>query len=316
MAKDFFNLCLKCTSHDPLDRPKDMNDVYVDLNLLCRRARGESMSGVSYGRSGSDHYGDIPILKSGYWSPGSKSLPNRLTDGDGGSIGVLNSERLYVGSEYMRSEDSKMKMVEEFASWVAMGGWHDLRNEAGCVEWYEMEVDSGRAEAAAGLARLHIQRGKKLTGVEQAKHYLSAIELLKTAIRKGSICARNILGECNKAGVGVPIDKKRAMELWKESTDMGDAHAPKLVGDWLVSRDGGREWERGASFYEMAIGRGTNAGAMFNLGCLYAVGQPGVEKNVEKARELLERAHKRGHKGAGVELKKLPKSSKRFANFR
>lgn len=103
------------------------------------------------------------------------------------------------------------------------------------------------------------------------------------------------------------------MVLWKESADMGDAHAPKLMGDWFVSLDGGHEWERGAKYYQIAMGRRTNVGAMFNLGCLYAVGKPGVEKNVGKARELLESANKYGHKRAVEELKKL--SHKKFGKL-
>lgn len=112
---------------------------------------------------------------------------------------------------------------------------------------------TGKAEAVAGLARVYIQRGKKLAGMEKVIHFKGAIVLLEMAREKGSVCARNVLEGCYKVGVGVSLDTKKAMLLWKESTEKGDVHAPKRLDDWFLSYDGGQDWEKGARY--LAPGR-------------------------------------------------------------
>ena len=62
---------------------------------------------------------------------------------------------------------------------------------------------------------------------------------------------------CYKAGVGVPLDTRKTMLLWKESTEKGDAHAPKLVDDWFVSYDGGQDCGKRARY--LAPGQWTEA---------------------------------------------------------
>lgn len=76
--------------------------------------------------------------------------------------------------------------------------------------------------------------------------------------------------------------------LWKESTEKGDAPALKLVDDSIVYHDGDWDWGKGAK--SRAIDRGTNGGAILNLGRYHVNSKPGVGKIMEQGRKLLEKS--------------------------
>jgi TPR repeat protein len=80
--------------------------------------------------------------------------------------------------------------------------------------WYEMAVKSGSTRALVGLATAHLLMGR----------FGDAIQELEAAIANGYPPAYEVLAGIYFRGNGVPVDRRRARELWRQGASLG--HVP------------------------------------------------------------------------------------------
>lgn len=73
----------------------------------------------------------------------------------------------------------------------------------------------------------------------RAAKYEKALRYLNPAAEKGDANARYLLGRMYAAGLGVKMDKVKAVELYRLAAEDGQAQAQKYLGDALVLGEGG-----------------------------------------------------------------------------
>jgi TPR repeat protein len=58
----------------------------------------------------------------------------------------------------------------------------------------------------------------------------TALKLLQPLADEGNVQAQNLLGRMYWAGLGVPIDRAKAVQWWKQSADQGNPE-----GQWVIN---------------------------------------------------------------------------------
>lgn len=88
------------------------------------------------------------------------------------------------------------------------------------IELYQKSVELGNTDAMVALATFYIDR-------EEFEKYNEALQLLRTAISKGSVAAKTALAYCYFDGIDglLPKNLEKAIELFEQSTQSGDTQA-------------------------------------------------------------------------------------------
>ena len=89
------------------------------------------------------------------------------------------------------------------------------------IELYQKSVELGNTDAMVALANIYIEEKK-------SEKYNEAVQLLKIAIAKGSIDAKNILARCYFNDIdGILLEdlEEEATKLFKEFANLGDMQA-------------------------------------------------------------------------------------------
>ena len=109
----------------------------------------------------------------------------------------------------------------------------------------------------------------------------------------GDVDAMIDLGGLYEHGSGVKLDKKKAMQLYRNAADRGDAVAQNSLACLLCSQE---KLEEGFRYYALAADQGYTD-AEYCLGLCYKAGE-GTEVDLDKARYWFECAAAKGDKEA------------------
>jgi hypothetical protein len=129
-----------------------------------------------------------------------------------------------------------------------------------------------------------------------------AAKIWKRAVELGNVDAMRYLGEMYDEGLGVKLDKKKAMKLFRAAADRGAAAAfAQLNLGFFLRRE--RKLEEAFRYFALAANQGCTVGE-YCLGLCYREGD-GTELDLGKARYWFERAAAKGHEEATRELADL-----------
>lgn len=122
------------------------------------------------------------------------------------------------------------------------------------------------------------------------------------AYRKGGVKAALMLGCCYAEGIEVNLDMDRALELWEQAAEAGNADAAMKLGECYMYGFGVLRFDLEKSFkwYEIAYELGATEAA-YSLGLFYRSGSV-VEKDEEKALKYWREAADYGMKEAQAAL--------------
>lgn len=132
----------------------------------------------------------------------------------------------------------------------------------------------------------------------------SKIELCEEA--EFTAAANVTLAHCYYGGSGTEKNPERAIAIWKEYAEKGDATACRNLGaEYIAGKYLKRDYEKAFCYTQEAAEKG-DAVAVNNLGWCYEKGY-GVEKNIEKAVRFYGEAASCGNAIAKNNLKRLKK---------
>lgn len=132
------------------------------------------------------------------------------------------------------------------------------------------------------------QRGKEYPGPVQGTCYLQ----LAFAYERG--------------WGGLPKDLKKAVEMYKKGTDLGDPDAPFYLSVYYANGDGGLPQSGTDAFYytQLSAQRGFIK-AMFAMGIIYEGGEFGQQRDMKKAIQWYIKAAKNNNSDAIIRLSEL-----------
>ncbi len=155
------------------------------------------------------------------------------------------------------------------------------------------------AKDAPNDARIAFQLGRAYFA---AKDYESARAQYTKADELGYALATNNLAVMYLDGLGVPRDKKLALQFFEKAANGGVATAMVALADQYTKAEASeRDYPKARGWYEKAAALG-NSTAMFSLGLLHQTGVDGVPQDYAEARHWYEKAERRGVPGAMVNL--------------
>lgn len=134
--------------------------------------------------------------------------------------------------------------------------------------------------------------------------YAAALSVLAPLADAGDATASYHLGLMYDAGLGVPLDRNRALALFTAAADAGNGDAAHALGTYYeLGQVVPRDPAKAARWYRLSADAG-NEKAMGNLGNLYEEGL-GVPRDTAKAATWFERAADRGNAKAMRRLARL-----------
>jgi hypothetical protein len=98
-------------------------------------------------------------------------------------------------------------------------GWGYDQDLPGAENWYRVADESGFVEGLFGLGLTHVEMGR----------FSEAAQELQQAASKGYIPAYNALAYLYSRGEGVPLDRKKAMSLWRQGASLGHLPAKRSL---------------------------------------------------------------------------------------
>ena len=122
-----------------------------------------------------------------------------------------------------------------------------------------------------------------------AKRYDSAMTKFLNLAARGSLAALLNLGWMHAKGLGVPVEDAAAEAYYRQALEAGEVRANYHLG-WLYRRLG--DPASATNFFEAGAERDLRS--TYRAGFAYLFGE-GVEIDLEKARQYLERAASLGH---------------------
>ena len=126
-------------------------------------------------------------------------------------------------------------------------------------------------------------------GIGVAVDKKRAVELYRLCAQAGDAKAQCKLGYCYQMGEGVDTDKEQAFKLYTESANQGWALGQCNLGYCYQIGEGvGANKKRAVELYQLAANQGL-ALARYNLGCCYLRGE-GVKKDLTKAIQYFQHA--------------------------
>ena len=127
-----------------------------------------------------------------------------------------------------------------------------------------------------------------------------AVKLWEKAAQLGSAEAMYSLARSYAKGLGVRLNKKKAMHFYRMSADMGDAVSQNRLATMLCDL---KNFEEGFRYFRLSAEQGWTSGEIA-LGCCYQFGT-GVEANVQEAKHWFVRAAAKGDEEAKAKLAEL-----------
>ncbi len=158
----------------------------------------------------------------------------------------------------------------------SIGGMHEKNNQMSEAQrWYERAAKQGDASATLALGRLLIDSGHEAEGVSW----------LREAADKGSVSAKVELGRAYRDGVGLPVNRQRAIALFTEAMKAGsDAAALEIADAYAQGVGVPRNPGKAVEIYRIASARGS-ATATKRLARMYIQQSSGTLP--EEARRLI-----------------------------
>lgn len=172
------------------------------------------------------------------------------------------------------------------------------KDEAGALATLTALSNENLVDAVDGLASCWFARASQ---TKEAADGAEALRWAKRASEAGRGFAHAILGLCHASGIGTPVDRAAAVEIWRKGAELGDEMSMTAYADALLD---GQHVERNEIEALTLLGRAAKRGhgrAETLLGLLYLTGNV-VAKDVTRAVGLLESAVSRGENDAAAWL--------------
>ncbi|AKQ63380.1 TPR repeat, SEL1 subfamily [Myxococcus hansupus] len=163
--------------------------------------------------------------------------------------------------------------------------------------WYRRSLALGFPPARANLATV-------LAKSPRGARMKEAIALFLADVRRGDLKNLRYVAECFELGRGVRKNLKRAIQLYKQAAEAGDAGAQCVLGWMCLGGVGGPVDLLGAfKWYQLSAKQG-DASALYSLGGMYLDGE-GAPKSKARAIQCFKKAAEQGHAKSMASLKAL-----------
>jgi hypothetical protein len=145
------------------------------------------------------------------------------------------------------------------------------------IEFLKPCVEKGDANAQLLMGRLHVAK-------QDEENYEKAFEFFKESAKQGNDIAMTDLGILYKYGRGCDLDFNKARKWFKKAAELGNDKASYSLGYLYLKGFGNieQDYTKAAEWFQ----KSEYVMAKYWLGVSYYYGY-GVEKNIEKANELL-----------------------------
>lgn len=164
---------------------------------------------------------------------------------------------------------------------------------------YQAAADQGISMAHHNLARMYLEGGPNFP-----KNITHAIQHFELAAEGGVAASIGCLGMIYLNGNGVPVDRKRAVDLLAQAVKLGDDHSINALATVFDGDNGGVSTPETFAMYRLAARSARQLNQVtpiFNLGLCYLWGN-GAEQNLVKARRLFRIAATAGDPDAAFNL--------------
>lgn len=160
------------------------------------------------------------------------------------------------------------------------------------IEWQRRAINIGAKNAYFRLGELYTERGQDE----------SAFDAFRRAAEQGEAGAKWRLARSYDRGIGVARDEKKALSLYQEAADLGDAASMVSLGHFYEKGCGGleKDGKKAVEWYQKAADAGNPDGYCGIAGCLWA-GEV-VPRDRDKAVSLYKLAAKQGYAFAAFTL--------------
>ncbi|MDD5028958.1 MAG: tetratricopeptide repeat protein [Rhodoferax sp.] len=213
------------------------------------------------------------------------------------NLGLL----LVQGKDLPKDVSTGVKLVQAAAdqgdgfAWSLVGGFHQdgllPKSPAKAAQAYQQAVTKGYPEARFYLT-------PALLRTAQIDPAAGALDKDQQDAQSGQALAMLRLADRYADGIGVAEDLAQALLWYGKAAAQGNAVAQGMQGVLLVTGQAGvKDVKLGMAQTERAAAAG-DAGAMFNMGKLYANNFFGSDNARDHALEWFQKASKAGHAGA------------------
>jgi len=182
-------------------------------------------------------------------------------------------------------------------AWCYQEGNGVRKDAAKAFELYGKAAEQGLAEGQYALGWCYEE------GMGVTKDMVEAIRWYRKAAEQGSAQAQYALGKCYEKGTGISKNLEEAAQWYEKAAEQGHHGARSRLQD-IEGNDPIAWFKKHA-----ALG---DAGAQFGWGMCYATGE-GVEKDIAKALEWVEKAAAQGHRQAQESLQQYKEKGTFFS---
>ncbi len=173
------------------------------------------------------------------------------------------------------------------------------QNDAASTEWFRMAASRG------DMASQHNLGVAYALGRGVVADPRKAVEWYSKAAKNKYPDSQAELAKCYRDGSVLPKNPKKAEELFLEAVKQGSAEAMYDLAVFYEDESLGMvDSVKATGLYQQAVELG-HAAAMYNLALNYLNGEGGLERDVEKAKELLRKAAAKDNQAAKVALETL-----------
>jgi TPR repeat protein len=138
-----------------------------------------------------------------------------------GARALLDGEEWRRGLDELESLAYRGSMLSTLCvAGCMLEGWGYDQDLPGAEAWYRVAVESGFAAGLFGLGITHIRMGR----------FSEASEELQHAVSRNCLPAYNALAYLYSRGDGVPIDRQKALNLWRRGASQGHLTARR----WMI----------------------------------------------------------------------------------
>ena len=245
---------------------------------------------------------------------------------------------------YKKSAKEEYKYAEFSLGRMYLEGKGTKKDIDQAIKWFTLAEKKGEFNAKLELAKIYeegILKKQDCTKVIKkldelvSENYSKAMKTMSRYIRNNSNCfaydgakafslmKRAVdsnpdseslyrLASFFHEGVGVPVDYKRALDLYTKASSMKDSfamyhHAMNKIGELYENGTGfeAPNFNKARDWYERAIKKNNNNTAQRNLGRFYEYGFGGLKVDNNKALELYKLAARGGNTGGDREAMNL-----------
>ncbi|MCO5230390.1 MAG: sel1 repeat family protein [Chitinophagales bacterium] len=217
-----------------------------------------------------------------------------------------NSELFKKGAEAIKdgNKDAGLQMIRQAAlnndneASTALGGLYYAgtfveQDIDSAIFWLEKAASLGKVDAAGFLGNIYLND-------VSPKNVSKAKEWFEKAAQQNNVDALYNLGiiYSNDQGDGSPLDFAKAIMYFSKAAELGDLESYEAIGS-IYGTGGGnvkQDYQEAFSWYLKGAEKG-NETCMGRVGVMYHKGE-GVQKNIAKAKEWLQKAADAGNDDA------------------